>query len=97
MEKEFLDRLERSRSDAATAYKLTSAFRCINYNLSVGGKPDSAHRCGRAVDIACTTSYNRFLILNALIRNGFTRIGIASDFIHVDDDPTKPDWVIWTY
>jgi len=35
--------------------------------------------------------------VNALLKAGFTRIGIASSFVHVDCDPTKPAQVIWTY
>jgi hypothetical protein len=28
---------------------------------------------------------------------GFNRIGIAPTFIHVDNDPSKPEDVIWLY
>jgi hypothetical protein len=28
---------------------------------------------------------------------GFNRIGISSTFIHVDNDPSKPEDVIWLY
>ena len=97
MDNEFLDKLDSAREYAATPFKLNSAFRCINYNLSVGGKPDSAHRHGYAVDIKCNDSRFRFYIINGLIRAGFDRIGIASDFIHADSDPNKPERVIWTY
>jgi uncharacterized protein YcbK (DUF882 family) len=97
MQVELLYRLDKARERANTPFKLNSAFRCINYNLSVGGKPDSAHRYGFAVDIACIDSRFRFQIVEALIHSGFTRIGIASDFIHADCDPNKPQDVIWTY
>ena len=36
-------------------------------------------------------------IVQALLTAGFTRIGIASTFIHADDDPSKPQNLIWTY
>jgi len=97
MDTGFLDRLDRARNDAGIPFKLNSAFRCIIYNLSVGGKPNSAHRTGHAVDIAYDTSYQLFYIINSLIRNGFTRMGVASNFVHVDSDPDLPDDVIWTY
>jgi hypothetical protein len=28
---------------------------------------------------------------------GFNRIGVANTFIHVDNDPSLPEDVIWTY
>jgi hypothetical protein len=33
----------------------------------------------------------------ALIASGFTRIGIADTFIHVDNDPVKTPAVVWLY
>jgi hypothetical protein len=97
MEPEFLDKLDRAREYASTPFTLTSAFRCINHNITAGGKPDSAHRFGWGVDIKCIDSRFRFLIVNGLIRAGFDRIGIAPTFIHADCDPNKPEWVLWTY
>jgi hypothetical protein len=42
-------------------------------------------------------SRERFLIVSACIVAGFTRIGVGSGFIHVDDDPGKPPKVLWLY
>jgi hypothetical protein len=97
MKQDFLVRLDRARGDSGVPFNLTSAFRCVNYNISVGGKPNSAHRSGYAVDIACDNSSRRYYIINALIRNGFTRIGIGSTFVHADAHPDLPSDVIWTY
>ena len=97
MDKDFLSKLDKAREDAGVIFNLTSAFRCITYNLSVGGKPNSAHRYGHAVDIACLNSNVRYLMIKSLLRNGVHRIGIGPDFIHADDDPNLPDNVIWTY
>ena len=57
----------------------------------------SSHLLGYAADIACTNSVLRHKILTSLIKVGFNRIGIADTFIHVDNDPGKPENVIWTY
>lgn len=94
---DFLKRLDASRDDVGVAFVINSAYRCDRHNLSVGGKPTSAHLKGLAVDIACIGDYNRYLIINALQLHGFTRFGIAPDFIHVDDDPTKNPERIWVY
>jgi len=97
MQVKLLYMLDKARERAGIPFKLNSAFRCINYNLSVGGKSNSAHRYGKAVDIACDNSSNRFKIIEALLWAGFKRVGIASDFIHADCDETKSYDVIWTY
>ena len=52
---------------------------------------------GLAVDIKVNDSRQRFLVLDSLIAVGFTRIGIAGTFIHVDSDFDKSQNVIWTY
>jgi hypothetical protein len=36
-------------------------------------------------------------IVGSLLEAGFNRIGIADTFIHVDNDPTKPEEVMWKY
>ena len=59
--------------------------------------PNSSHIKGLAVDISVKDSRTRFIILDALIKVGFNRIGIADTFIHVDDDRNKACGVIWTY
>jgi len=55
--------------------------------------------CG--VDIACTTDRNRYIIIQALKIAGFSRIGIASGFIHAGIGRSfggrNDDNVIWLY
>ena len=67
------------------------------HNREVGGTENSAHLAGLAVDIKCTDAWSRFKILHALLSVGFQRIGIGRTFIHVDDDLTKPQGVVWDY
>ena len=97
MDKEFLSRLDQARSLADVPFKITSGIRTEAHNRKVGGVSDSSHLLGYAADIACTNSVLRHKILTALIKVGFSRIGIAKTFIHVDNDPGKPENVIWTY
>ena len=58
---------------------------------------DSSHLEGYAADISCTASRQRSIMLGALRKAGFTRIGISKSFIHVDCDPTKDAHVTWVY
>ena len=94
---QFVKKLDDARRLAKIPFIITSGYRCEKHNKEVGGKADSAHLKGVAADISCQTSTSRYLIVNALIRAGFNRIGIAKDFIHCDIDKDKPQEVIWIY
>ena len=102
MNREFLIKLARARQIANVAFGIRSGYRTQEYNkllLQRGYKaaPDSAHLRGLAVDIAVVSTQHRFIIINALIAVGFTRIGIGNTFIHVDLDMDKPQNTMWTY
>jgi len=97
MQPSTLTLLDDARGIAGVPFKITSGYRTRRHNQDVGGVEDSAHRNGYAVDIHVPDSRTRWKILDALIKVGFNRIGIADTFIHVDNDPTKPENVIWTY
>ena len=74
---------------------ITSGYRCEKHNKEIGGLEDSAHKKGLAGDIAVPNSCYRFLLLKALIKVGFKRVGIYKNFIHADLDESKPQGVIW--
>lgn len=97
MNQEFLLKLDRAREVAQIPFKINSAYRTPEHNAKIGGKPNSSHLKGLAVDISATDSIQRFTILKALIDTGFNRIGIAKTFIHVDDDKSKSPEVVWLY
>lgn len=97
MSRTFLNRLDSSRDMCYFPFVITSGFRTKAHNNKVGGVDSSAHTRGYAADIACNQSHQRYDLIRSLISAGFNRIGIASNFIHVDCDPDKPTNVIWTY
>ena len=97
MNPSFVERLNLARSYSSIPWILTSSWRDDEHNKDVGGKPTSSHPKGIAVDIAAMSSRAKWIIINALIKAGFTRIGIGSNFIHADTDKTKVQNVIWTY
>lgn len=96
MNKEFLFVLDEAREFAGIPFIINSAYRSPDHPLSIKN-PSSSHIKGLAVDIKATDSKTRFKIVKALIEVGFTRIGIADTFIHVDLDLDKTQEVIWTY
>lgn len=92
-----LEKLDKARELAGVPFKITSGYRCEAHNKVVGGKSESAHTQGYAVDIEASMSPSRYAILKALLAVGFTRIGIGKTFIHADDAPMLPQKVIWEY
>ena len=96
MDANFLHKLDKARSIANMPFIINSAYRSPEHPLSIKN-PSSSHIKGLAVDIKATDSRTRFIIVDALIKAGFNRIGIADTFIHVDLDLDKSNKVIWTY
>lgn len=99
MDAVFLEMLDKAREYAGTPFIITSGYRCEKYNAHVGGKADSAHLTGHAADIATPNSVIRFKVMKGLLQAGFTRIGYDArrKFLHVDNDPEKPQGVIFDY
>ena len=97
MDDEFLEMLDNARHLAGIPFIINSGYRTKAANRDAGGLRNSAHLDGFAADIRCNASRERMYIVGALLEAGFNRIGIGNGFIHVDNDPTKPEDVIWTY
>jgi uncharacterized protein YcbK (DUF882 family) len=96
MDSNFLYKLDHARDIAGISFKITSGYRTKEHNAEVGGVPNSSHLIGVAADIAVGGGHERYVILSALIKAGFRRIGVAKTFIHCDTDDSKPNSV-WTY
>ena len=90
MDSDLLMMLDAVRDRAGIPLVLSSAYRCPAHNRAVGGIEASAHARGHAVDIKCLNSHTRFLILQAALEAGFRRIELAPTWIHLDNDPAKP-------
>lgn len=91
-----LARLDRAREIAGVPFVLTSAYRSPESDRLKGRSGRGAHTLGRAFDIACRDSLTRYKIVFGAIAAGFTRIGIGSTFVHMDDsDISGPS--IWLY
>ena len=97
MHLDFLVMLAAARKLAGCSFNIISGFRCPSHNKDVGGSADSAHIYGMAADIHCVNSNKRFRIIKSLLDVGFTRIGVARTYVHVDNDNTKPHLSIWDY
>jgi len=92
-----IGKLERLRSNCGFPIHINSGFRTPEHNSEIGGKDSSAHLRGRAVDISCRSSAQRYQLIKEALGLGFKRIGIGDTFIHLDVDESLPQNVIWTY
>lgn len=78
-------------------FVINSAFRSPLWERNHGRTGSSAHCKGLAVDIRAVSSRDRFHIVSALLQAGFMRIGIGKNFVHVDWDSSKPQFVMFHY
>ena len=92
-----MSKLDTAREIAEIPFVLTSAFRSSEWDREKGRSGTGAHTLGRAVDIRCDVSRNRFLIVKALLKAGFKRIGIAKNFVHADDSEIHEQEIVWLY
>lgn len=74
---------------------INSGYRTPAHNKAVGGAPRSQHLDGNAFDVntsGWTKEQRRNLIISAR-KLGFTGIGIAQTFLHVDMAPRTAAWI----
>ncbi|MEA3280601.1 MAG: D-Ala-D-Ala carboxypeptidase family metallohydrolase [Thermodesulfobacteriota bacterium] len=96
MNDRFMQKANLARKIANIPFYVVSGFRCWKHNKEIGSTSDN-HPLGVAMDVQATTSRQRFIIIDALIKAGFNRIGVHKTFIHFDDNINKTSNVIWLY
>jgi len=84
-----------ARKIADVPFKINSGYRTEAHNQKVKGVSNSAHLKGYAADISTPNGKHQEKILRALRQAGFKRFGVYTNFIHVDSDPTKKQFVAW--
>ena len=97
MDVDFLLLLDKVREDAGIPFKITSSFRTPEQNRRVNGSSNSAHLRGLAVDISARTGRQKIKIVQSALKNGISRIGVGSNFIHLDVDKSLTQNTMWTY
>ena len=93
----FVTRLDHLRHVCGFPFIITSGYRDPKHSAEVS-KPEGTkgqHTLGMAADVAVKNAEQRYLIVKHATELGFTGIGIAKSFVHVDTRATTP--VIWTY
>ena len=97
MKQHTMDMMDAVREIAGIPLVVNSAYRSVAHEKKMGRTGTSSHTTGRAIDIRCNTDANRWKIIDAAIKVGFKRIGVAKTFIHLDNDTEKSPRVIWMY
>lgn len=95
MEQEFLDKLDELRDRCGFSFVITSGYRSPSHPIEAKKDVPGTHAQGIAADIKITNAAQRYTIIREALSMGFSGVGVASNFIHVDTRGTAP--VIWTY
>ena len=95
MEPEFMEMVDELRDRCGFPFVITSGFRSVQHPIEAKKDVPGTHAQGIAADIKTTNSAHRYTLIKGALEHGFTGIGVAGDFIHVDTRGTLP--VMWTY
>lgn len=76
--------LDRLRELYGKPIVLNCAYRSPQHDLEKGRSGSSFHCRGMAFDIRCTSSQDRFNLVNIASLLGFNGIGIYPTFVHID-------------
>ena len=105
MHPEFMDKLIAVREDYNEPMIITSGYRHLAYNDTIGGAKNSPHLYGRAVDVKVAGG-DALRLIGVALRHGMTGVGVKQRgdhnrrFIHLDDMPqsdTHPRPWMWSY
>ena len=92
---EFLEKLDALREECGFPFVVTSGYRSPTHPEESKKTRPGTHSQGIAADIKITNGGSLYTIVNLALKHGFTGIGVAKSFVHLDTRGTTP--VIWTY
>lgn len=88
---EIVKRMNRVQQDLQEPVTITSGYRCDEHNLAVGGKKNSQHRLGRAVDCKAKNMDRLYEVMARY----FQALGDGRPhFVHGD---LRPEYLRWVY
>lgn len=92
---EFLRKLDALRHACGFPFIVTSGYRSPQHSIEAGKSKPGMHTSGCAADIRALNGSQKYIILQKALEMGFTGIGVAKTFIHLDTRTTTP--VVWNY
>jgi zinc D-Ala-D-Ala carboxypeptidase len=99
MDVEFIHKLDQLREACGFPFIITSGFRSKDHSIEKRKEKAGTHAQGIAADIRARNGNERYKIVQEAIKLGFTGVGIARTFIHVDSRIVGADKapVMWCY
>ena len=95
MDPAFVDKLDILREVCGFPFVITSGYRDKTHPEEAKKSTPGTHSSGIAADIAVNSGAQRRLLVQKALELGFTGIGVAKTFVHVDTRTTRP--TMWTY
>ena len=92
MQQRIIDLFQSLRDRLGKPLTINSGFRCAEYNKKVGGKPNSQHLSGKALDIKLPTGIDADQMEKEMEAIGATAIGKYKTFCHMDEREGKYRW-----
>ena len=92
---EFLERLDELRHVCGFPFIITSGYRDKTHSIEKRKPKAGTHAQGIAADIKVSNGHQRYIIQKNAYKMGFTGVGVAETFIHVDTRTTTP--ASWNY
>ena len=92
----FIRKLDDLREICGFPFIISSGYRSPRHSAEKD-KPNGGgeHTKGHAADIVINSAAQRYKLVKQALAQGFTGIGVASTFIHVDCRSSEPK--MWTY
>ena len=99
MSRDFIHKLDELREACGFPFIITSGYRSPNHSIEKRKEKAGTHAQGIAADIKVSNGNQRYKIVEQAIQMGFTGVGIARTFIHVDSRIVGADKapVMWCY
>jgi len=95
MSEEFLEKLDDLRHKCGFPFIITSGYRDPTHSIEARKAKAGTHARGIASDIRINNGNEAYDIIKNAQSMGFTGIGLAKSFVHVDIRKGMP--VIWSY
>ena len=95
MDLDFIRDLDELREACGFPFIITSGYRSPRHSIEAKKEKPGMHAYGIAADIQVRDGHERMLIVWKAIKMGFSGIGVAKTFVHVDRRNSTP--VMWVY
>lgn len=95
MDLEFVRKVDELRSALGRPLIVTSGYRSPTHSLEAKKEKPGTHAQGIACDLKVSNGAERRELVKQAFYLGFTGIGVAKTFVHVDTRTTTP--VLWVY